>query len=339
MRWYDGTTLKEMQTQDLPLGPKAWIVDRRLFPSIKDWVLGDLYIEISGGERCKTREQKAQIEDWLCTHAFPRNGCLISVGGGSMSDLVGFIAATYLRGISYRVIPTTLLAMIDASIGGKVGINTLTMKNGIGAFHFPQAIGIDDDWLSSLPKEDWKNGFAELLKYGWVADPSLLAIDPYTTYCNQHQLMIPWILRCMKIKQAIVHQDPRESGLRRILNFGHTLGHALETATDYQIPHGQAIAWGMRIELQLSYVLGFLSVTELEQSITILDRHHFASSFSIPIELLVQALHKDKKNEQQGIRIVLLKAIGYPDPAEGAYCHSVPLPVILESVYAHAHCS
>ncbi len=338
--WHHGMNLSITTSPWNDSVPRAWIVDEALALRAAPYLKNELCVQIQGGESCKTRQHKERLEDWLLQHSFPRHGTLVAVGGGSISDLVGCVAATYLRGISYITVPTTLLGMIDASIGGKVAINTPTMKNSLGSFHFPAAIGLDFSWLHSLPDREWKNGFAELLKYGWIADPSLLSLpSDYERYRQDPKSIQHWIHRCMGIKHAIVTSDPKEQGRRRILNFGHTLGHALEAALQYEISHGEAIAWGMRVEARISYHLGFLSEPDFQSLDMLLDRHGFPSSVSFPLPSLISALYQDKKNEGQGIRIVLLQQIGYPYPADGAYCYPVPLSVIMESLHAHAHCA
>jgi 3-dehydroquinate synthase len=215
---------------------------------------------IPAGESAKTREQWARLTDALLAAGFGRDTTILALGGGVIGDLAGFVAATYMRGIPFVQLPTTLLAMIDASIGGKTGVDTRAGKNLVGAFHRPRAVIADPSVLATLPANHLRAGLAEAIKHGAIADaayyvsvedalPSLLA-DPVD------DAMRALILRSVEIKASIVMQDEREGGIRRNLNFGHTLGHAIESESGYSLLHGEAIAIGMVLEARLGERLG-----------------------------------------------------------------------------------
>jgi 3-dehydroquinate synthase len=215
---------------------------------------------IPAGESEKTRERWAHLSDALLAAGFGRDATILALGGGVVGDLAGFVAATYMRGIPFVQLPTTLLAMIDASIGGKTGVDTLAGKNLIGAFHRPRAVIADPSVLATLPANHLRSGLAEAIKHGAIAHaayylkientlPSLLA-DP------GDDSMRALILRSVEIKASIVMQDEREGGIRRNLNFGHTLGHAIESESGYALLHGEAIAIGMVLEARLGERLG-----------------------------------------------------------------------------------
>jgi 3-dehydroquinate synthase len=215
---------------------------------------------IPAGESQKTREQWSHLTDALLAAGFGRDTTILALGGGVVGDLAGFVAATYMRGIPFVQLPTTLLAMIDASIGGKTGVDTAAGKNLVGAFHRPRAVIADPSVLATLPANHLRAGIAEAIKHGAIADaayygriesslPALLAKP-------EDDSMRALILRSVEIKASIVVQDEREGGIRRNLNFGHTLGHAIESESGYRLLHGEAIAIGMVLETMLGEQLG-----------------------------------------------------------------------------------
>ena len=215
---------------------------------------------IPAGETHKSREQWAQLTDALLTAGFGRDTTILALGGGVIGDLAGFVAATYMRGIPFVQLPTTLLAMIDASIGGKTGVDTAAGKNLVGAFHRPRAVIADPAVLATLPLNYLRAGIAEAVKHGAIADASYYDfIDgelPSMLARSTGDSMRALIVRSVEIKANIVLQDERESGVRRTLNFGHTLGHAIEAESGYHLLHGEAIAIGMVLEAQLGERLG-----------------------------------------------------------------------------------
>jgi 3-dehydroquinate synthase len=270
------------------------------------------------GEKSKTREMKEKIETRLLKMGCDRHTCLLALGGGVVGDLAGFVAATYMRGIPYIQIPTTTLAMIDSSLGGKTGINTPEGKNLIGAFWEPAAVIADLDCLDSLPEKHRINGWVEALKIFLISDGSLFIKAAKNGGPNQEL-----IRRAIELKSSIVKKDPREKNLRAILNYGHTIGHALEKASDYTLLHGTAVGLGIQIESQISHQRGLLkkddlcliqgAFHDLKIQPNLLDAFHFRS--------LLKAMQSDKKNMQSAIHGVLLRGLGTVFTAQGIYTH------------------
>ncbi|MGQ0647069.1 MAG: 3-dehydroquinate synthase [Gemmatimonadaceae bacterium] len=217
---------------------------------------------IPAGEAEKTRESWTRLTDWLLEEHCGRDTTIIALGGGVIGDLAGFVAATFMRGVPFVQVPTSLLAMVDASVGGKVGVDTRHGKNLVGAFHQPAAVVIDPTVLQTLPREHLRAGFAEVLKHGIIADASYLAtavrVGAHVLTATSADVawhgeeMTDLVATSVRLKAAVVANDERERGLRQILNFGHTVGHALEVATDFDMLHGEAIAIGMCVEARLA---------------------------------------------------------------------------------------
>lgn len=279
------------------------------------------------GEASKTRATKQKLEDALLSQGYSRDTTIIALGGGVVTDLVGFLASTFCRGVELILIPTTLLAMVDAAIGGKTGVNTELGKNMIGSFYFPKSLLIHPGFLKTLPEQEWFNGQVEMLKAGLIADG-----DFFNNFEN-----IPVekaIARAIEIKRRIVARDPHEKGLRRILNCGHTIGHALETISHYSISHGQAVAVGIVLESQISYEMGILKKQALEQ----IKTRFPPVALSFDPEDILNVLHTDKKASARNPRFVLLQDIGTPVEFEGAYCAEVPPEIITKVLHDAALC-
>lgn len=290
---------------------------------------------IPAGEQFKTRETKQQIEDDLFTKGLRRDTLIIGFGGGVVTDLAGFIASTFCRGVPLILIPTTLMGMVDAAIGGKTAINLSFGKNLLGTFYLPEATWIDASFLQTLPRDQFKNGLIEVIKHGLIADQSFFC------YLNLHmELMLNLNQACIakmlatsiRIKEEIVTQDPWEKGKRRILNFGHTVGHAIEKTTRYEILHGEAVALGILAESFLSYSLGFLSFEDLESIKTCILNLHF-SHRCVDAQGLSEAMNFDKKSLNGQPRFVLLEKIGKPKGFNGAYCSEVDPALIKDSFF------
>jgi len=214
------------------------------------------------GEASKTRATKERIEDAMLGAGLGRDTVVLAMGGGVAGDLAGFVAATYLRGVPVVGLPTSLLAMVDASVGGKTGVDHPLGKNLIGAFHQPSAVFADVACLATLPDREYRNGLAEMVKAGVVGDTALLdalTADPGRVRARDTGLMTDLIARACAIKARVVGADEREGDLRKILNFGHTIGHALEAVTGYAIPHGEAVSVGMVAEARIAVRLGLAS--------------------------------------------------------------------------------
>lgn len=268
-------------------------------------------LTIPSGEKAKTQETVTYLTSELFKMGCGRDTLLVALGGGVTTDLVGFVASIYMRGVPLILIPTTLLAIVDAAIGGKTAIDTPYGKNLIGTIYSPKAIFADLDMLKTLPEKEWFNGLAEILKMGLIYDASILEItDP--------------IFKAMQGKIAIVEQDPTEQALRRILNFGHTIGHALEMVTHYEMAHGEAVALGCLVESHLSMHLGYLPEKDFGQ----IQAMYSCFSLKLPKPYtrakLLSAMGHDKKKALGEIRFVLIDRIGHAIPFEGGYCRAIP---------------
>jgi 3-dehydroquinate synthase len=216
-------------------------------------------ITVAGGEGRKTRETWAQVTDALLTDGFGRDSAIVALGGGVIGDLAGFVAATFMRGIPYVQVPTTLLAMVDASIGGKTGVDTAAGKNLVGAFHQPSAVLADPETLATLPTPHLRAGLAEVIKHGVIADAGYFerVVTNLPRVLDRRgegwlDALTPLVARSVEIKADVVTRDEREAGLRKTLNFGHTLGHAIELCGNYETLHGEAVAAGMVLESALA---------------------------------------------------------------------------------------
>lgn len=272
-------------------------------------------------EQSKSLETVQQIWDWFFELGLTRRDEVVAVGGGALTDMVGFACATYKRGIPYVNIPTTLLAMVDASTGGKTGINYRGLKNSIGAFYPPKETIIDTKWLETLPAKEFLSGFGEVLKTGLVEGGKLWdRVMQYDLERMPLEELQPLIERCVAVKERIVAADPKEEGLRKVLNLGHTFGHAIEAvsgeglAVSGTMPHGYAVVYGMIAEL-------YLSVTKLNcpkeplQQLTQVMLHYYGKPQCkcSDREKLVELMQQDKKNERAAeINCTLLLAVGEP---------------------------
>lgn len=268
------------------------------------------------GEENKNYRYAESFFNLLLKEGFTRKSLLVGVGGGVVGDFAGFCAAAYMRGISIVHIPTTLLAMVDSSIGGKVAVNIQAGKNIVGAFHQPRCVIDDMGFLRSLPDSELKNGIAETIKHALIGEMRLIPI------LTQHDLksirdddvMEELIFLSASFKAAVVGQDVREAEIRAILNYGHTVGHAFESWMHYkEISHGEAVAWGMKAEAEISRRMGFLKENEGRLLNELLERYGFVSR---PPEFdpkgVLEHIKFDKKNIKDSLRFVLLKKNGEP---------------------------
>ena len=281
-------------------------------PEVAYWLNCEKAVEIviKPGEQHKNLQTVQRIWKILLKHHADRNALLINLGGGVITDLGGFAASTYKRGIKFINVPTTLLAMVDAAIGGKTGIDFGGGKNQIGTFAEAEEVIVDPVFLSTLPRRELLSGMAEMLKYGFIADANLLntSLENYQDY----------ILRCGEIKREIVAQDPTEKGLRKILNFGHTLGHAIEShclTTDHPLLHGAAVALGMVAALWLSVEQCGLDkkvLKEYEKQLPVLLSEAEMNLTKSDVEPILSYLALDKKNKGEKPQFVLLEAVGKP---------------------------
>ena len=274
-------------------------------------------LTMDAGEANKHIGTCEHLWSFLSEQGADRNSLLLNLGGGIVTDLGGFVACTYKRGIDFINIPTSLLAMVDASVGGKTGVDFKGIKNQIGIIREPAFVVIDDSFLTTLPSNEFRNGYAEMLKHGLIADADYFS-DLATEQLNVKSAISNHIRYSNEIKHKVVSEDPYEKGLRKILNYGHTLGHAIEThflnhPSAQHLLHGEAIAIGMVMEAELSYRTTNLSIEERNQIKAVFSSIFDSISFDDSDRSAIKALLKhDKKNESSEIRFVLLKAIGAP---------------------------
>jgi 3-dehydroquinate synthase len=295
----------------------AVIVSEELRPLYGESVPGAHIFTFPGGESSKTRETKERLEDQMFAKGLGRDTCLVAIGGGVTTDLAGYIASTYCRGIPLVMIPTSLLAMVDASIGGKTGVNTPFGKNLIGSFYQPKKILIDTAVLKTLPLRELRNGIVEMIKHGVIADRNyfeFLASYKDDLFSLTPDILLKAIQRSCEIKKEIVNEDVKENGKRRFLNFGHTIAHALESLSDYTLPHGEAVAIGMVVESEIAVKLGHLSKKSAETIEHLLMAYGLPLHlpFSLSEEALLKAMVLDKKSVAGKPRFILLEEIGKP---------------------------
>ncbi len=299
-------------------------------PLISEHLPPHSLIEIPSGEVNKTLDTCQSIWSELTNQGVDRKGLLINLGGGVIGDMGGFCAATYKRGIAFINIPTTLLAAVDASAGGKLGIDFNGFKNHIGLFQEPAAVLIDPLFLQTLPERELRSGFSEVIKHGLIADK-----DYFHQVTAEQLNQSNWnavIAHSVHIKNEVVKNDPRESGLRKILNFGHTIGHGIEThflGTDKHLLHGEAIAIGMICEGFLSKKLCGLSEDELNELVSIIKgiygKVEIAKSDFVPI---IKNMYQDKKSTNGLLNHSLLKSIG-----EATYDIAVDEKDVLDALF------
>ncbi len=313
--------------RELGLGPKMALVTNptvrklhgpRAVDSLKAAGFMVMSIEIPDGEQYKNLDWANSIYSALLINSFDRKSTLVALGGGVIGDLAGFAAATFMRGIPFIQIPTTLLSMVDSSVGGKTGVNHPMGKNMIGAFYQPKKVLMDLDLLKTLPKEEFLSGMSEVIKYGVIRDADffdyldrnrerILALDP--------EALGHIIKRSCEIKAEVVSQDEREGGLRAILNFGHTVGHAIETAENYTMRHGYAVAIGMVYASRMAHKARLCDASVPENVQKLIKSYGLPTDLSslgrrpAPAELM-NTIQIDKKAEGGKVKFVLPKKIG-----------------------------
>ena len=289
-------------------------------------------VTIAAGEQAKTLATVERLYDDMLQGGLDRKSFVVALGGGVVGDVAGFAAATYMRGIAVVQVPTTVVAQVDSSLGGKTGVNLARGKNLVGAFHQPRLVVIDPETLYTLEERDLRAGFAEIVKHGVIRDAvhfawleahvaAFMGLDSPT--------LEEAIAESCRIKAAVVALDERESGLRAVLNFGHTVGHALETLTDYgAFRHGEAIAIGMACAAELSVAVNNAPAGDAKRVVALLERAGLPTAFSgIETRAILEQVRRDKKVEEQRLRMVLLDRIGKvsvaPDVAENALAAAI----------------
>ncbi|MBI2654646.1 3-dehydroquinate synthase [Candidatus Woesearchaeota archaeon] len=290
------------------------VYGKKLLENLQSKNINAHLITSQAGEKGKTRKTKEKIEDEMLELGLGRDSCIIALGGGVVGDLAGFVAATYMRGIPYIQVPTSLLAMGDSSIGGKVAVDTLHAKNVIGAFYQPKKVIIDLNFLRTLPKSELANGMAEVIKHALIKDKDFFHfLEKNIDKIMDLEILKKTIKRSCEIKADIIMQDEKEKGLRRILNYGHTIGHAIEAALSYKISHGNAIAIGMSYAAKLSAKKGFLhegSVIRQNNLMEYIGLPHRLSHHKLKPRKILGNIQYDKKIVDGKINFVLLNSIG-----------------------------
>ncbi len=268
------------------------------------------------GEKTKSLEHFGRVLDFLAEQRVDRTGVLWVLGGGVIGDLGGYAAASYLRGIAFVQIPTTLLAMVDSSIGGKTGINIAAGKNLVGAFHHPKAVYIAKEFLDTLPSREFAAGMAEIIKYGLLGDATLFTRLEQSALTPQSADLLAVIRRCCELKAEIVQADERETakdGGRALLNLGHTFGHAIEQVTGYGIYlHGEAVGVGLVAAARLSQKLGYLAPADVARVEKTVAAHALPVRLRGPLspDALMAAMQRDKKVRAGNLRFVVLPRLG-----------------------------
>jgi len=293
----------------------AGLFGRRMVAGLRDAQLAAELFEFPAGEWNKTRETWAALSDRMLAAHFGRDAAVIALGGGVVGDIAGFLAATYLRGVPYVQLPTTLLAMIDSSIGGKTGVDVPAGKNLLGVFHQTRLVVADLDVLDTLPPVQLAAGIAEAVKHGVIADAGyfgFLEQSHAAVRAKDPAVLERVVVRSVEIKAEVVAADEREAGRRAVLNFGHTVGHAIEATAKFAVLHGEAVAIGMAHEGRLAEALGVAAAGTGERITRLLER------YGLPLELpdgatvdgLVAAMQVDKKARDGVVRFALPAAVG-----------------------------
>ena len=305
----------------LPAGDVLVVTDANVAPHHLQATLGALGDVVAGtvvlepGEEHKDLTAWQRVLDALVANGIARDGAVVALGGGVVGDLAGFAAATYLRGIAVIQVPTTLLAQVDAAVGGKTAVNHPAGKNLIGAFHQPRAVIADLETLVTLDDRQYRSAFSEVIKYALVADAELLDLierDLDRLLARDTDALAPMVARCCEIKAAIVAEDERETNRRALLNLGHSFGHALEVTSGFGLLHGEAVSIGLVLATALAVEQGRCDAAVAERTSALLQRA------GLPVELpatvapdaLVDVMAMDKKRDSSGLRLVLPEAIG-----------------------------
>lgn len=322
----------------LPAGRRVMIADQRVYTLLQDGRLGGRPWEgdalvFPSGETSKTRETWARLTDELLAMGLGRDGGIVALGGGVAGDLAGFVAATYMRGLPYVQVPTSLLAMVDASVGGKTGVDTPQGKNLVGAFHPPAAVVADPLALRTLDERDYRSGLAEAVKHGLIADSGYfewLETEAQAILRRDLDALTRLVARSVEIKAGIVSEDERETGCRATLNAGHTVAHALELTTGFRLAHGEAVGIGLLVETELAARIG-IAPDDLRPRIAAL-----LASFGLPVRLsepldpaaIVAAMATDKKNRGARVRFTFPAALGRMH-CDAGWTTSAPAAVVL----------
>lgn len=259
------------------------------------------------GEQSKTLTVYGELMEELCGSRMTRSDVILALGGGVVGDLAGFAAATYQRGIEFVQIPTSLLAAVDSSVGGKTGVDLANGKNQVGAFYQPVNVLCDVKMLASLPRAEYENGCAEIIKYAMIADRKLFESIKSSPVIEQYEEVIG---RCVSIKRDFVEKDEFDTGLRMLLNFGHTIGHGIEKCSGYTIPHGRAVGIGMAVITKASVNMGICGENVYRELTELLDMYNLPCKTSFTVEELADVIMTDKKGSGDTLTLVVPVEIG-----------------------------
>jgi len=289
----------------------------KLLAGLKNVGLNVDLIEFPAGESSKNINTVMDITGKLLEMGADRTSVLIAFGGGVVGDMVGFVASVYMRSIPYIQIPTSLIAQVDSSIGGKTAIDLACGKNLLGTFYQPKAVFTDLNFLTTLPPKEFNNGLAEIIKYGIIDDEKMFRLleENMDDIKSKDEALLKKIVEsCCRIKKSIVEIDEREQGLRRILNYGHTLGHALEAQSDFAISHGEGVALGMIAAAHISERAGYLATQERERIESLIHQAGLPNGIpnKLAVDGIISRLQMDKKKKGEVIHFVLLKKVGMP---------------------------
>ncbi len=306
----------------------------RLLGILRENGLAAEILEFAAGESSKTLATCVGLAEQMLERGADRSSGIIALGGGVVGDVAGFLASIYMRGIPCVQVPTTLLAQVDSSIGGKTGVDLEAGKNMLGTFFQPRAVFIDLAFLDTLAPREFANGLAEIVKYGIIEDPELLAAIEEGAEALQRRdpaFLERLVSASCRIKKGVVEIDETEKGLRRILNFGHTVGHAIEAESQYAVPHGEAVAMGMAAAALISERQRYLSAGDQERIVSVIERAGLPVRIpqTLDTERILSHLRMDKKKRDGRIHFVLLRKPGMPFVNGG-----VPLELVQETIEA-----
>jgi 3-dehydroquinate synthase len=310
---------------------------RRILSSLRRAGLVAHLLPVPAGERSKTREIKARLEDRMLALGGGRDCVVVALGGGMISDLAGFTAATFHRGVPFVALPTTLLAMVDAAIGGKTAVDHPRGKNLIGAFHQPRAVFADVTTLATLSERQFRSGLAEVVKTAVIGDPALfrrIETSPAALLMRHPGALADLVAACCRVKARVVEADERESNLRSILNFGHTLGHAIEHLSRYRLLHGEAVAIGMALESRAARDAGILGRGEAERVTALLKKLGLPTRppKGLSPTAILSAARSDKKARKGELRYALPRRIGKMASRQGRFALPLPDSLVLASL-------
>ena len=288
------------------------IVDSKVAASCDLYEYFHEVVVIEGGEGVKSIDVARGLWESLVEVGADRHTLLVGVGGGTVTDLVAFVASTFMRGLKFLLLPTTLLGQVDAAIGGKCGVNFGGYKNMVGAFSLPEEVVCDPQWLRTLPEREWRCGMAEIIKTAIVGDAELFELLENSTLemvMSDDDLLAEIVAHSVAVKCRVVNEDFRESGLRRVLNLGHTMAHAIESRTE-QYSHGEAVAVGIAYVARMATDRGELSAEDCGRIVNLLERYGLPTSVELDMESLREAMMHDKKNKNGEIGWVVPRNIG-----------------------------